>query len=216
MLAGCRRRWQKPSAALPTLPSSPSLQWQLVITKSALLLALSLSTLYLLILLPRCQLKSVLVIEGSNLPVEVFLIHLVDCIVLIGWRESLWRREHDSSVIRIHFSTCSSDRSVITNKTSCHIKGLITENNQLSVLVMFYLHHRMSILAFKQMRDNCVQSRLLIRRSDYQLCYCPWSSSGGLHSIVRHCFLWWVLRCRQCLPRELSSIFDYSPWPFNC
>lgn len=76
---------RRPLQSLPILPFSQSPRWHLVITKSALLLALSLSTFYLLILLPRCQLESVLVIEGSNLPVEVFLIHLVNCIVLIAW-----------------------------------------------------------------------------------------------------------------------------------
>lgn len=84
---------RRPLQSLPILSFSRSLQWHLVITKSALLLALSLSTFYLLILLPRCQLESVLVIEGSNLPVEVFLIHLVNCIVLIG-RGSSYEEEN--------------------------------------------------------------------------------------------------------------------------
>lgn len=76
---------RRPLQSLPILAFSQSLQWHLVITKSALLLALSLSTFYLLILLPRCHLESMLVIEGSKMPVEVFLIQFVNCIVLIGW-----------------------------------------------------------------------------------------------------------------------------------
>lgn len=84
---------RRPLQPLPILPFSQSLQWHLVITKSALLLALSLSTFYLLILLPRCHLESMLVIEGSNLPVEVFLIHLVNCIVLTGQKGGVPTKE---------------------------------------------------------------------------------------------------------------------------
>lgn len=83
---------------LPPPPRSSS-------TGSASLLAPSLSALYLLILLPRCQLKSMLVIEGSNLPVEL---HLVNRIVLIG-RSGSNSREHDRAVITVAFRARSSD-----------------------------------------------------------------------------------------------------------
>lgn len=57
--------------------------------------------IYLLILFPRCQMESMLVIE-------VFLVHLVNAVVFVGWGESLGGGEHDRTVITAEFITCTS------------------------------------------------------------------------------------------------------------
>lgn len=93
--ANSQETGRSPAEMLPIF--SPQLQIILVLTP---LLAPGLSRLYLLILLLMCQMESMLVIEGSNLPVELCL---VNRIALIGGSSSNRGREHDRTVITTLF-----------------------------------------------------------------------------------------------------------------